>query len=94
MKQLDDGWVSVDDEPVNNKAWQYKRLVNPDSFIIRYATPCGDWLEKSASSDELMNLLGALPDPADHTACVMAGYCIMEEDRIIPTLLGSAGETH
>ncbi|WP_163831690.1 hypothetical protein [Spartinivicinus ruber] len=91
---IEKNWVAVEHEPVNEQPWYYRYQLNPVIFSIRYTTPCGLLVEKTATSEELMELLGCLPEPADYTACIMCGYCIMHEDNIIQTVIGSTGIPH
>ncbi|MGI0120031.1 hypothetical protein [Zooshikella sp. RANM57] len=85
-----DGWVVVHDKPINGFPWLYRRLIDPDHFQIRYATPHGDWVEKIGSLD----LLGELPEPDDHIDCVVAGHCLMDDDDTRSIALLKIGVRH
>ncbi len=82
-------WQEIFNEPINGRPWSYH--VTQASLSVRYATPCGDLVQKIATLDQLAEILGKRLEPSD-TEEVKFNCCAMiEEDGIPYTIVGDAG---
>lgn len=80
------------DGMINGQSWRFK--INDHGLEVHYTSPCGDILQKLAPVSFLQELYGCRPDPTDLEQCELMAKGVIDEDSIVPSLLGSAATKH
>ena len=80
-------WVNIG-EPLNGYPWKFK--IDKGGVIIQFASPCGNWLKKTASADFVLDLMECSPDVNDLEQCKLISLGLIDDDELPATLLGAA----
>ncbi|MBV1929671.1 MAG: hypothetical protein KUG81_09200 [Gammaproteobacteria bacterium] len=77
---------------INGHSWDYH--IHDHSVVIRYVSPCGEKLQKTASNNEILELHGCLIDGEDSESTEILCQGIIDEESIVPAILGVVGKPH